>query len=95
MVQMVKNLPAMQETRVQFLSGEDPLEKGMVTHSCILAWRSLWTEEPGGIQSMGCKELDTTECLNEKNTVVFITSSLRSPSFVCAELLADLGIKAL
>ena len=85
----------MQETRVQFLSGEDPLEKGMVTHSCILAWRSLWTEEPGGIQSMGCKELDTTECLNEKNTVVFITSSLRSPSFVCAELLADLGIKVL
>ena len=46
--QMVKNLPAMQDTRVQSLSQEDPLEKGMVTHSSILAWRILWTEKPGG-----------------------------------------------
>jgi len=45
--QMVKNLPAMQETRVQSLGGEDPLEKGMATHSSILAWRIPWTEEPG------------------------------------------------
>ena len=44
---MVKNLPAMQETRVQSLGGEDPLEKGMATHSSILAWRIPWTEEPG------------------------------------------------
>ena len=53
MVQMVKNLPAknlpaMQETQVQSLDQEDPLEKEMVTHSSILAWRILWTEEPGG-----------------------------------------------
>ena len=49
---MVKNLPEMQETWVQLLGWEDPLEKGMVTHSSILAWRTPWTEEPGGLQSM-------------------------------------------
>ena len=49
---MVKNLPAMQETRVQLLGGEDPLEKGMAIHSSIPAWRNPWTEEPGGLQSM-------------------------------------------
>ena len=47
---MVKNLPAMQETWVQFLGREDPLEKGMAIHSSILAWRISWTEEPGGLQ---------------------------------------------
>ena len=51
--QMVKNLPAIQETRVQSLGQEDPLEKGMATHFSILAWRIPWTEEPGGLQSMG------------------------------------------
>jgi len=51
--QMVKNLPAMQETQVGSLSGEDPLEKGMATHFSMLAWRNPWTEEPGGLQSMG------------------------------------------
>ena len=50
--QTVKNLPAMQETQVQSLSWEDPLEKGMATHSSILAWRISWTEETGGLQSM-------------------------------------------
>ena len=49
MVQMVKNLPAMQETQVQSLSQGDPLEKGRATHSSILAWRIPWTEEPGGL----------------------------------------------
>ena len=48
-----KNLPAMQETRVRFLGWEDPLEKGMTTHSNILAWRISWTEEPGELQSTG------------------------------------------
>ena len=52
MAQMVKNLPAMQETQVQPLGWEDPLEKGMATHFSILAWRIPWTEEPGGIQSV-------------------------------------------
>ena len=51
--QMVKNLPAMQETQVQSLSGEDPLEKEMATHSSILAWEIPWTEEPSRLQSMG------------------------------------------
>ena len=50
---MVKNLPAMQETWVQSLGWEDPLEKGMATHFSILAWRIPWTEEPDGLQSMG------------------------------------------
>ena len=52
-VQLIKNLPPMQETPVQSLSEEDPLEKGMVTHSSILAWEITWTEEPGGLQPMG------------------------------------------
>ena len=62
---MVKNLPTMQETQVRSVGQEDPLEKGMApaTYSSILAWRIPWTEEPGGLQSMGCKELDTTEQL--------------------------------
>ena len=51
--QMVKNLPAMQETWVRSLGWEDPLEEGMATHSSILAWIIPWTEEPGGLQSMG------------------------------------------
>ena len=49
---MVKTRPAMQETQVQSLGWEDPLEKGMATHSSILAWRIPWTEAPGGLQSM-------------------------------------------
>ena len=53
MAQIVKNLPAVQETQVQSLDQEDPLEKGMATHSSILAWRIQWTEEPGGLQSIG------------------------------------------
>ena len=51
--QMVKNLPAMQEIQVQSLGQEDPREKGMATHSSILAWRITWKEEPGRLQSMG------------------------------------------
>ena len=50
----------MQETRVAFLGREDPLEEGMATHSNILAWRTPWREEPGGLQFMGHKESDTT-----------------------------------
>ena len=59
MAQMVKkkNLPAMQETRVQSLDWEDPLEKEMATHFSILAWEIPWTEEPGGLQSMGSRRV--------------------------------------
>ena len=60
---MVKNLPEMQETQVRSLYWEDPLEKGMATHSSILAWTIAWTEsQTGGLQSMG-SQLDTTEQL--------------------------------
>ena len=57
--QMVKNLPAMQETWVGSLGQEDPLEKGLATHSSILAWRIPWTEEPGGYSPRGYKGLIT------------------------------------
>ena len=56
-VQMVKNLSAMQETQVQFLGWEVPLEEGMATHSSILAWRIPWTEEPGGLQPTGSQRV--------------------------------------
>ena len=55
--QTVKNLPAMQETQVRSLGWEDPLEKGMATHSSILAWEIPWTEEPGRLQSMGLQRV--------------------------------------
>ena len=55
--QLVKNLLAMQETWVRSLGWEDPLEKGMATHSSILAWRIPWTEEPGGLQSRGSQRV--------------------------------------
>ena len=57
MAQMVKNLPAKQETRVQSLGLEGPLEKEMATHSIILAWEVLWTEEPGRLQSLGSQRV--------------------------------------
>ena len=57
MAQTVKNLPAMQETQVRSLGQEDPLEKGMATHSSILAWRTPWTEELDGLQSMGSQRV--------------------------------------
>ena len=61
---MVKNLPAMQETQVQSLDQEDLLEKGMVTHSSTLAWKTLWTEEPGRLQS---KELQSQMQLSNEH----------------------------
>ena len=57
MAQMVKNLPAMRETQVQSLGWEDPLEREMVVHSIVLAQRIPWTEEPGGLQSMGSQRV--------------------------------------
>ena len=58
---MVKRLPTMLETPVQSLGREDLLEEGMAPHSSTLAWKIQWTEEPGGLQFMGRKELDMTE----------------------------------
>ena len=63
--QWVKKLPAMQETQVQLLGQEDPLEKEMAIHSSILAWKILWTEEAGGLQSMG---LQDQTWLSDQNT---------------------------
>ena len=60
MAQTVKNLPAVQETQVQPLGREDPQQKGMTVHSGILAWRIPWTEEPGGLQSMGLQRVAFT-----------------------------------
>ena len=61
MAQVVKNLPTMQETWVQSMGQEDPLEKEVATHSSTLAWKIPWMWEPDRLQSMGRKELDTTE----------------------------------
>ena len=55
--QLVKNPPAMQETWVRSLGWKDPLEKGKATHSSILAWKIPWTEEPGGLQSIGSQRV--------------------------------------
>ena len=74
--QTVKNLPAIWETPVRFLGQEVPLKEGMATHSSILAWRIPWTEEPGGLQSMGSHELDMTERLSIAQT--YIVSNLNT-----------------
>ena len=59
LAQMVKKLPAMQETQVQSLGREYPLEKGIANHSSVLAWRIPWKEEPGGLESMGSTKCQT------------------------------------
>ena len=73
------NLPAMQETQVQFLSQEDPLEKGMATHSSTLAWRVPWTESLVGYSSWGRKELDRNERLNNnsRRTILYGNSLVK------------------
>ena len=71
----LENLPAMQETWVQSLGQEDPLEKGEATHSSILAWRIPWTEEPGGLQSMGLQR-DTHTHTHTRN---IISQNVESP----------------
>ena len=82
MAQIVNNLPATWGTRVQSLGQEDPLEKGMATHSSILAWRIPWTEGPGGLQSMGLQS-DATEQL----TLSLIFSHFLHQWCVCVNLL--------
>ena len=71
MTQMVKNWHAMRETWVPPLGQEGPLEKGMATHSSILAWRIPETEEPGGLQSIGSHRVDTIEPLNNNNLMLY------------------------
>ena len=64
---MVKNLPTMEETRIRSLGQEDPLEKEMAIRSSILAWEIPWTEEPGGLQSMGSQKSRTSLRLNNNS----------------------------
>ena len=87
-MQRLKHLPAMRETWVRTLGGEDPLEKEMATHSSILAWRIPWLEELGGLQSTGREESDTTErlpfhfllsCIGEGNGNPLQCSCLENP----------------
>ena len=92
---MVKNLPAKQETRVGSLGQEDTLEKGMATHSSILAWRIPWTEEPGGLQSMGHQELDTTERLHfhlSLSLYLHILIGMISSVMCCAQSLSHVRL---
>ena len=73
--QLVKNLPAVQETRVRSLGWEDPLEKEMATHSSILAWKIPRTEEPVGLQSMGSQRVGHDSATN---TYTYLESSIKS-----------------
>ena len=86
MAQTVKNLPAMQETWVLSLDEEDPLEKGMATHSSVLAWRIPWTGEPGGLQSVGSQRVGHSRATNT-------LTSLVQPPF-CKELIVFLAPNA-
>ena len=69
--QLVQNLPAMQETQLQFLGQEDTLEKERATHSSILAWRIPWTKEPSRLQSMRSHESETTEQLSTQHSLLY------------------------
>ena len=70
---VVKKLPEVQETRVQSLGREDPLEEGMATHSSILAWRISWTEEPGGLQSTGSQRVGHDSATEHSTRMVLLT----------------------
>ena len=84
----VKNLPTKQETRIQSLGQEDPLEKEMATYSSILAREIQWTEEPGGVQSMGSQESDTTQRLNHSiSLIIFFVVYMLESYFRHMELL--------
>ena len=80
MAQVVKHLPAMQQTQVQSLGHEDPLEKGMAIHFSILAWRIPWTEEPGRLQPTGLEKSDMTKRLTLfTGTFILFQSSVGCP----------------
>ena len=87
MAQLVKNLPAVQEkqeTRVRFLDQEDPLEKEMTTHSSILAWKTLWTEEPGRLQSKGLQTVRHNRVTKHTHTVKAVSlRNLATEKILC------------
>ena len=86
---MVKNLSAVQETLVWFLGQKDPLEKGMATHSSILAWRIPWTEEPGGLQSMGSQRVGHDWATRHTLTLLTVDPlpSLKTPFWAFSSVL--------
>ena len=94
MAQMVKNLPAMQETQVRSLDQEDPLEQGMVTHSSILAWTIPWTEEPSGLQSMGSRRVEHN-CVTNTHTEFSLKSGSLIPPALFFFLKIALAIQSL
>ena len=85
--QSAKNLPAVQETWVQSLGWEDPLEKEMATHSSILAWKISWTEEAGGLQSMGSQRVGDNWATNTQHTAFFMVQ-LSHPYMTTGESIA-------
>ena len=88
---MVKNPPAIQETRVQSLGWQDPLEKGMATHSSILAWRIPWTEEPGRLQSMRSQRVGHEWATNTLLYIPFCTMmETNSGGLLSRRLISDL-----
>ena len=72
MAQTIKNLPAIWETQVLSFSWEDPLEEGMAIHSSIFAWKIPWTKEPGGLESIGSTESDTTEATKHSKHTTYL-----------------------
>ena len=76
--QMVKNLPALWETRVPSPGQEDPLEKGMAAHSSTLAWRTPWTEEPGGLQCLWSQRSDMTAQLSMNSRATLMGSVVKN-----------------
>ena len=89
MAQTVKNLPAMWETQVRSLGWEDPLEKGMATHSSILAWRTPWIEEPGGLQFMGSQRVGHDWATN---TLLLFTRGIASTLYVLITLIFKINM---
>ena len=100
MAQTIKNPPAMQEIRVRSLDQEDSLEKGMATHSSILAWRIPWTEEAGGLQSMGSQRVahdratkhTDTEALNAFEEFLSLSLILNKSSMKTGILALFMGV---
>ena len=86
--QMLKNLPAMQETQVLSLGREDPLEKGISTHSSVLAWKIPWTEEPGGLQSIGLQRVSHDWVTNTHTHTTMRTWTVASINIFCPRHLA-------
>ena len=92
---MVKNLPAMWETWVRFLNREDALEKGMATHSSILAWRIPWTEKPSGLQSMGLQRVGHNRATNTHTNVLIYSILITFSSFALISHASKVMLKIL